>query len=407
MQTRFLGSLVSFVAIACVASLQGCSESQSNGADVIDAASSADSGQPADAAIEQGVPSDATIETDAPVDAPADVTADGTIAPEASADAPSEDADVDAATTDAAEAGPQLSLTCFDEPPAGAPDPLPWPVYSGTCPTLAPAPAYNTIVSSGGAREFIAVVPDGLKPTERVPVVFVWHWLWGSAEDAVNELQLQQAANLHRFVAIAPKAKGDHALQWPFTILDSQSRLEEEHALFDDILGCVAATFQQATRHCVATVGVSAGALYSAELVASRANRISSFVSVSGGVGSLSRPWGEPARKLPGLVLWGGPTDEYANYDFNKASLELEDDLTSGGHFFLECVHNCGHDVPPLEAPAGGTKFDAFWRFIIDHPFWMGAGQSRWPSDGMPAGVPTWCGFGKGGAVPRPDGSGC
>jgi predicted esterase len=262
--------------------------------------------------------------------------------------------------------------------------------------------------SSGTIREFIVVKPSSVAPSEKLPVVFVWHWLGGSADDAFEKLFLQEAAELHRLVMVVPKAKGDLLFRWPFLFSDSQGRIDEELKFFEDMLACVAAAYPQAVRQCVASVGVSAGALFSDQLAGSRANRIASFVSLSGGVGTTARPWPKPSRRLPGVVLWGGPTDDYQGlYDFHKGSLALEDALVGQGNFFVECVHNCGHDVPPFDAPPGGTRFDAVWRFILDHPFWVAPGTSPYLGTPLPEPFPDWCGQGKGGAVPRAEGSPC
>jgi hypothetical protein len=97
------------------------------------------------------------------------------------------------------------------------------------------------------------------------------------------------------------------------------------------------------------------------------------------------------------LVLWGGATDQCV-VDFETASANLEDALTSDGHFFVECVHNCGHAVPPVD-PTDGMA--SLWQFALDHPYWLSPGTSPYTSAGMPATSPEWCGMGMGGATPR------
>jgi hypothetical protein len=91
---------------------------------------------------------------------------------------------------------------------------------------------------------------------------------------------------------------------------------------------------------------------------------------------------------------------------FDVASGLLEDALAKEGHFIIECVHNCGHAIPPFDVPPGGSKLDFVWGFLLDHPYWLAPGtsiyQRAWPSI-----APSWCGIGKGSAVPRPEGSAC
>jgi poly(3-hydroxybutyrate) depolymerase len=100
-----------------------------------------------------------------------------------------------------------------------------------------------------------------------------------------------------------PQAKGDLQFTWPATTIDSQARLDEEAAFFDDMLSCVSAQYH-VDSNCVASTGVSAGALWTSQLVGVRGEWISSFMSLSGGTGGLAiKPWKEPTHKMPGFVL--------------------------------------------------------------------------------------------------------
>jgi hypothetical protein len=182
--------------------------------------------------------------------------------------------------------------------------------------------------------------------------------------------------------------------------------MEEEFVFFDDMLACVAEQFQ-INNECVSSAGVSAGALFTDQLAGGRGQHLSSILSLSGGVGGYVRPWTQPDHKMSSLVLWGGPNDAcgFSNIslNFEDASHNLETGLTSGGHFFLECIHNCGHAAPPLDVPAGTPAFAPLWQFVLDHPYWLPAGDSPYRSDGIPALLPTWCGIGEGSATPRTD----
>ena len=113
------------------------------------------------------------------------------------------------------------------------------------------------------------------------------------------------------------------------------------------------------------------------------------------------RPWKSAPHKLPGIVLWGGPTDNCAGLlKFEDISHTLEDELIKDGHFFVECVHNCGHSEPPFAGPAGYSKYKGLWDFVLDHPYWLAPGESPY-SGGLPADMPEWCGIGKDSATPR------
>ncbi|MCC6555953.1 MAG: hypothetical protein IT372_23580 [Polyangiaceae bacterium] len=306
--------------------------------------------------------------------------------------------------------GNASGITCATEPPPGAAVAPPPPAYSGgACPAL--ADGMNTLPSSGADRQFRLVLPANLDPAERLPVIFLWHWLGGSADDFYNEGDIQAAADSQRFIAVIPESKGDVLFKWPFEATQTQARVDEELLFFDDMLACVAEQFSINTE-CVGSAGVRAGALFTDQLAGGRGDRLSSIISLSGGVDGVVRPWTQPDHKMPALVLWGGPTDEcFGVLNFEDASHSLEAGLSSGGHFFLECVHNCGHAKPPLDVPAGAPAFAPLWRFFLDHPYWLNAGNSPYIPDGIPAELPSWCAIGQGSSTPRtgacPDPPGC
>jgi pimeloyl-ACP methyl ester carboxylesterase len=298
--------------------------------------------------------------------------------------------------------GPRsMNHACVQEPPEGSPRPPAFPTYGGTCPTLTGAPAENVLVSSGASRRFLVVIPKDLQPEERLPVLFLWHWLGGSASSMLSHGELQKAADTQRFVGVIPIAKGDVPTRWPFDVTQSARRMNEEFQFFDDMLACVAAQFPGASPNCVATAGVSAGALFSAQLASARAARLSSLVSLSGGTGGVIRDFGNPARRVPALVLWGGPTDACAGsvLSFETASRNLERSLAQGGGFFVECIHNCGHAQPPVDGPEALSRFAGFWQFVFDHPYALPQGTSPYSSGNHPL-LPAWCKAG-GGATPR------
>jgi predicted esterase len=303
--------------------------------------------------------------------------------------------------------GSLMGVSCASDPPPGAPAPAPIKPYSGgVCPAL--VDGYNTITSNGNSRQFRLAIPANLQPNEKLPIIFLWHWLGGSPDDFFTKGEVQTAVDTQRFLAVIPDNKGDLLFKWPFESFQSQGRMDEEFAFFDDMLSCVSQQFDVNTS-CVSSAGVSAGALFTDQLAGARAEYLSSFISLSGGVDGFVRPWAHPAHHLPGLVLWGGPSDFCVAIDFEQASVALEDALGQDGNFMIECIHNCGHSEPPLDPPPGLSKYAAIWQFALDHPFWIPAGQSPY-STPLPAGMPDWCAIGAGNAVPRVgacSGSGC
>lgn len=255
---------------------------------------------------------------------------------------------------------------------------------------------------AGEAREFILVLPEGLGPDEVLPVVFLWHWLGGEAQDFLERGEVQAAVDAQRFAAVIPESKGDLQLQWPYSLIDSDRRIDEEATFFDDMLACVAAEYV-VNRNCVSSAGVSAGALWTSQLAPRRAGLLSSFLSLSGGVGEDGdwfnpiQPWAGAERAMPALVLWGGPTD-FCGVNFQSCSQHLEDALVDDGGFLVECIHDCSHAEPPLTPPDGQSKYSMLWRFVLDHPFWLDAGTSPYQAGGLPADFPEWCAVGAGNA---------
>lgn len=305
------------------------------------------------------------------------------------------------------------TASCSAPVPAGAVPAAPLPAYAGTCPTLEPGGTFTTITSSGAARKFLVYKPETIAAGEKLPVVFLWHWLGGDPDDMANVIDAQNVANTRRIIAVIPSPKGDATFRWPFETTQTQARIDEELTFFDDMLACVNASIP-VNKECVASMGVSAGALWTAQLASGRSTRISSFVSLSGGTGGVIKDWTPGTHAMPGLVLWGGTDDVYPNknlpvMNFEKASKNLEGALVSGGHFLVECVHNCGHAVPPFDPPPAATPaFDVVWRFVLDHPFWLGAGQSPMAGKPLPSPTfPSWCAIGQGTAVPRAANAAC
>ncbi len=303
-------------------------------------------------------------------------------------------------------------VSCTTPPPPGAPQPPPLPAYSGgSCPTLVAGD--NAIMSSGAARRFTLVVPAGFDPeTERLPIFFMWHHIGGDASSMVSNGMAQEAADDMRVLVAIPEKKGDVTLPianvdlaWPYMDFSTPARVEQEAVLFDDILACLAAQYP-VNEQCVSTVGVSAGALWTSQLIQRRSERLASALIISGGIGPTGgfggfadlRGWGGNPRAIPVLYGWGGSSDTCGGINFARASDNLGGKLATGGNFVIECVHNCGHAAPPVD-PAVGLPI--LYRFALEHPYWLPAGRSPWGETGLPEGSPDWCSIGVENATPR------
>ncbi|MGE0790036.1 MAG: PHB depolymerase family esterase [Sandaracinaceae bacterium] len=302
-------------------------------------------------------------------------------------------------------------LRCGDAPPSGATLPPPLPAYTGgACPTL--SPGRNTITSSGSAREFVLVTPSDMAPGEQLPLVVMWHHLGGDANSLLTHGEAQRSADELRFIAAIPEKKGDLTIDvifdefdmvWPYLDTVTTARMEEEAVFFDDMVSCIAAQYG-INESCVSTAGISAGALWSAQLLQLRSERLASAIILSGGVGPATtngfidvQGWRGAAHRTPVLLAWGGPTDA-CGADFNRASMNLGAALTSAGHFVEECLHNCGHAAPPVDPMVG---LPILWRFALDHPYWLEDGESPYLAVGLPEGTPDWCATSYGGASIR------
>jgi predicted esterase len=296
------------------------------------------------------------------------------------------------------------AVSCADEPPPGSILPPAMPSYSGgACPAL--APGMNTIASGGANRQFQIVLPSDYDPaTDRLPVLFMWHYLGGSSGGMITNGTVQAAADAERFIAVVPEKKGDLPIPfsdndwcWPYLTTHSQSRVDEELRFFDDMLACVAEQYA-INDSCVSSVGVSAGALWTSRLLQLRSDRLASAIVISGGVGPASPVsyvdvpnWVGAPRPMPVMVVWGGAGDSCV-LDFDTASRNLIGELASNGHAIESCIHNCGHSVPPVDDPQTGLA--VLYRFALDHPYWLVAGETPYRATGLPDNTPSWCALG-------------
>ena len=320
------------------------------------------------------------------------------------------DTDTDPPSRDTSDSGGTAEWTlpddyrtlCEVEPPPGAAQPAPPAAYSGgTCPTL--VPGSNTLVSGGTERQFLLVMPEELGDDELLPLAVLWHPLATDADVYLEQGELETAIDEQRFVAVIPEDKGDLYLQWPWTIWDPDSRVDEELVFFDDILACVMEQLP-INRQCVGNAGVSSGGIWADQVAWLRGEHLSSQISISGGVGVpgdwLVREWGGSAHAMPTLNLWGGESDQCYLFEFTPLARQFGEDVTADGHAVIECIHNCGHALPPNDRPDASSQFELFWQFFLDHPFWLEDGETPY-AEGLPESFPDWCSVGHGTATER------
>ncbi|MFV8748974.1 hypothetical protein ACNOYE_00325 [Nannocystaceae bacterium ST9] len=309
-------------------------------------------------------------------------------------------------TTGDGDGDPPMLPLCGTEPPEGAELAPPLPTYAGTCPILEPG-ELNLIDTGGGERSFILVVPSDLAEGEVLPVMAMFHWLGADANSFYERAEVQAAVDYYRFIAIIPNGRDIDdfvPFRWPFAVSDLDFLMDQDFDFFDDMLACVAEQFD-VDKECVSAMGVSAGAMFSSMLASRHGDRLASYISLSGGVGGLIKPWQTGGNVMPAMVLWGGRQDFCIAIDFAVASKQLEMDLEAAGHPVVECIHNCTHATPPFEPPIDQPDLPTFaptWEFMLAHPYWLEDGYSPYSEfDSMPAPWPEWCAFGANHAVER------
>jgi len=248
-------------------------------------------------------------------------------------------------------------------------------------------------------RAFRLMVPDNYDGTRPYPLIFAWHWLNATSGSFVREAELESAVEQMQFIAVLPDAvrdeNGDRTflLTWPFAEVWG---VEQEMLFFDDLLACVGQQFN-VDRERVYGIGVSAGGLWLTYLATTaRANYFAAIEVLSGGLGAVFDFWSleyaPQDRKFPTLVVWGGPLD-WLGISFDEASQRLRDALVGDDHFVVQCVHDAGHGVPPIEPRPGDTRFRFLWTFMFDHHYGWDRNASPYYADGLPDAFPDWCSF--------------
>ncbi len=244
------------------------------------------------------------------------------------------------------------------------------PEYSGgTCPVFTAGTNTDFVVGED-KRDFELLLPAD--PTG-APVVFVWHWLGGSASDAVRYMELDTLSDAGAIV-IAPESAGS-AFEWLFT---ASPEGNADLQLFDDLLACIWQQHQVDLDRVYAT-GMSAGGLWTSYLTLYRSASLAATAPLSGGADASA--YSTPDTPIPVMLTWGGENDTYGSYSFDDASQNLSASLQADGHFVIECVHSGGHTIP-------SGAIDYIWRFFEDHPAGI---ESPYLTTGLPDALPEWC----------------
>ena len=262
------------------------------------------------------------------------------------------------------------SSTTDSAPPAPvAPDLKPY--SGGTCPELVEG-ANSDFASAGESREFQLKLPED---PVGAPVVFLWHWLGGTASQALQTFRYGQLPEDEGVIVVAPSSCCD-PFEWQFMTPPEEN---VDLVFFDDLLTCLDEQFS-VDRDRIWATGMSAGGLWTTYLTVERAGWLVATAPFSGGTDPVVA-YRTPDEPIPVMLTWGGPTDIYAVLSFEEASLAFESSLMTDGHFVVECLHDGGHTIP-----TGGPA--AAWEFFEAHP--RGVAPEPW-ADGLPDGFLDIC----------------
>ena len=246
----------------------------------------------------------------------------------------------------------------------------PGPEYSlGECPTLEEG-EHNFATALADRRVRIDLPDDPVG----APVVFVWHWLGGTADQIMEYIEFEDLPADEGAIVIAPHSSGSQ-FEWAF-LSPPEDNLDLQ--LFEDLLGCAQQTWGVDMDRIYST-GMSAGGLWTSYLLLHEANWLAAAAPLSGGANAAS--YVQPVRRLPVLLTWGGEDDFAVGYDFNAANITLSGLLQDDDHWVGECIHDDGH-VPP-----DGAK-DYVWQFFADHPMTI---EDEPYADDVPSSFPSFC----------------
>jgi len=249
----------------------------------------------------------------------------------------------------------------------GGDDPVVVPDYShGSCPQL--VEGKQSFQSGSLTYDVIVRLPE--QPVG-APLVFVFHGLGGTAEGIAAGLGVDElvAAGM---VAVVPQSASGYYIEWESGIVEDNHDLQ----MFYDLLGCAQRTLGIDMDRVYAT-GMSAGGLWTSHLVQYASEWLAAAAPFSGGV--IGYP-PTTERQIPVMLTWGGPTDKYGGYDFNRGSIDLSFYLNEFGHPVIECVHDLGHMIP-AEATQMLLTFFRDQRWGDGDPF----------AAGLPPELPSWC----------------
>ncbi len=220
----------------------------------------------------------------------------------------------------------------------------------GECPDFS-AMGSSKFTSDGQERKVMMYWPAA-RPAN-MPVVFVWHYLGGTARDMVNIFDLQGYAEAAGAVVIVPEALSTNQFEWDFWNSGTA-----DVTMYDDLRTCVSQEFGVNLKK-VSSTGMSAGALWTSWLAINRGDTLSTILTFSGGTEPVIT-YASPASNFPALLDYGGDSDQFSGggvvVNFEQTTINFANELYADGHTVMLCDHNLGHTIPP----EGRAQMDAW-----------------------------------------------
>lgn len=271
-------------------------------------------------------------------------------------------------------------------------------------PAPANCPAFDSTgdvsMKVDGLERRVRVILDATKQTMAGPLLFYWFATGSQVQEgpyALGFAAMQRIMDMGGVIvvpyatltgAVGNGNKFNYKAQWACQNFCTQAnKSQEDLHLMDMVVAClVKANMVNPKR--IHSLGLSAGAMFTAQLGYLRSNYIASTVQFSGGFfiddegNDDSAPLQNKQNKFPSLVYYGGKKD-YIVTSFSDSSLNYKNYALENGQKVILCNHRKGHRIP--------TENQAYTLdFLLSHPFGASE-QSGRQSCGLPAGAPSYC----------------
>jgi polyhydroxybutyrate depolymerase len=139
----------------------------------------------------------------------------------------------------------------------------------------------RTVASSGGARDYLIVVPDGYDPEVPTPLVFTFHGAGSNKEEQLAYSAFAPMADRDTVLLVSPDALGEPRRRWsPYGVATAGIAGVNDLEFFEDLLADVEASFCVDTTRVHAT-GMSSGGYMTAAIACAYADRVAAAAPVT------------------------------------------------------------------------------------------------------------------------------